>query len=70
MREATLTPITEGRCGWAMSDKDGMQYPHDTKAHYHIDGAGEIYDGDFCARHAAEAALDALNEERREREAW
>lgn len=55
MTEPTVTTITEGTCDWALVDRYGELYPHGTKATHRVAGAGEMYDGDYCARHARKA---------------
>lgn len=54
-QEPTITKVAPTECGWAMVDKYGELYPHGVRAYWRVSGAGELLDGDYCARHAAEA---------------
>lgn len=53
--EPTVTKVSVTECEWALVDKNGTQYPHDIRAYWRVSGAGELLDGDYCARHAAMA---------------
>lgn len=54
-QEPTVTKISATECEWAMTDKNGEQYPHSARAYWRVRGAGEFLDGDYCRRHAREA---------------
>lgn len=49
---ATVTAIDIGHCCWAMTDRDGYQYPCGADARRRVEGAGELLDGEYCVRHA------------------